>query len=81
MHQNGMSNLKGWIKFCQKFFAGIWKPQVEVACHRAQSTPSLCARYGHVCDSNASCSESDDSYQCVCHDGFTGTGKVRPVVF
>lgn len=34
-----------------------------------------CALDAHLCDSNAQCSDTDGSYSCSCHVGFSGTGR------
>lgn len=40
-----------------------------------------CLSGARPCDVNASCTNSDGSYSCVCNQGFTGNGTVCDGMF
>ena len=40
-----------------------------------------CLSDARPCDVNASCTNSDGSYSCVCNQGFTGNGTVCDGIF
>ena len=50
--------------------------KAEYQCER-EAAADLCVTYGSMCDENADCETTADWFQCVCHEGYTGNGKVN----
>lgn len=48
---------------------------IEDACCPFCRGTDLCALFGHSCHVNATCRNTDDSYECECNKGFSGNGK------
>ena len=60
------------------FILGFWGPVGELSTKylsfRFFSSGNECDRSQIVCDTEASCMETSDGFDCICNEGYVGNG-------